>query len=84
MKGVHHDFAFLFLDHCIRHLDNQTPRMHENFIEKYIDKLLRGEDMKRLSSLSSSNGASKSNLIFRISRGSIAVTPGFLGNIKSF
>ena len=56
MDGVHPDFSFLFLDHCIRTLGNKSSQMHEKFVEKYIDKMMRGVDMNRLTSLSSSNG----------------------------
>jgi hypothetical protein len=56
MDGVHPDFSFLFLDHCIRILDNRSPSLHDKFVEKYIHKLLRGADMERINSWSSSNG----------------------------
>ena len=49
IDAVHPDFSFLFLDHCIRYLGNQKGDVHDKFIRRYIEKLLRGDDIKRLS-----------------------------------
>jgi hypothetical protein len=68
MDGVHPDFSFLFLDHCIRILGNRSPNIHDKFVEKYIHKLLRGADMERISSWASSNGNADTYLLFRIPR----------------
>ena len=46
---VHPDFSFLFLDHCIRYLGNQKMDVHDKFIRRYIEKLQKGDDIKRLS-----------------------------------
>ena len=59
---AHPDFSFLFLDHCIRQLKNEKPDVHEKFIRKYIEKALRGVDIKRLSA--SLNSMSQGSLIF--------------------
>jgi hypothetical protein len=49
IDAVHPDFSFLFLDHCIRYLGNQKTDVHDKFIRRYIEKLTRGDDIKRLS-----------------------------------
>ncbi len=38
MDQVHPDFSFLFLDHCIRVLDNTAPETHEKFIKKFVER----------------------------------------------
>ena len=49
IDAVHPDFSFLFLDHCIRYLGNKKAEVHDKFVKRYIAKLLRGDDIKRLS-----------------------------------
>ena len=38
IEELHPDFSLLFLDYCVRFLQNTSPETHEKFIQKYLFK----------------------------------------------